>query len=107
MCRNDSVWFGPVSFDGTCKVCSRLLEICAYLLKVMRGARGDSSSVLHDFFVRAYFRTVYFIITYLLSLFSSLIGSSVIITDIQKGIITNLFGYFFVCLGSSIISTYS
>ena len=41
-------------------------------------------------FVRTYFRTVYFILTYLLCLFSILFGSSVISTDIQKDIITKL-----------------
>ena len=70
-------------------------------------ARSVSSSVWHGVFIRTYFRTVYFIITCLLSLFSILFGSSNIGTDIKKGIITNLLGYFFICLGSSIIIKYS
>ena len=59
------------------------------------------------FFVHTYFITVYFITTYLLSFFSILFDSSVINTDTHNGIITNLLGYFFICLGISIISTYS
>ena len=57
-------------------------------------------------FVRTYFRTIDFIITYLLSLFSIFFGCSVISLDTQKGIITNFLGYFFIYLGISIISTY-
>ena len=40
-------------------------------------------------------------------MFSIFFVSSVISTDIKKGIITNLLGYLFICLGISIISTYS
>ena len=57
--------------------------------------------------VRTYFRTVYFIITYLLCLFSISFGSSVISMEIKKDIITNLLGEFFICLGSFVISMFS
>ena len=75
-------WFGLCPIDGTCKGALRLWV----------GARVDSSSVWNDFFVRTYFRTVYFKITYLLCLFSILFGSYVISTDIQKGMINFLLG---------------
>ena len=59
------------------------------------------------FFVRTYSRTVYFIIMDVLCSFSILFDSSIIRTDIQKDIITSLLGYFFICLSSFVISTFS
>ena len=71
--RNDCFWF---------------LELFSRIYQ----AHSVRSSVWNAFFVRNYFRTVSFTITDILCLFSILFCSSVISTDIQKGIITNLVG---------------
>ena len=49
----------------------------------------------------------YFILTYILCLLFILFDISYISTDIQKGTIQILLGKLFICIGSSIISTYS
>ena len=82
--ENGSVGFGLIPIDGTYKVKMVRTEV----MSCPPGDRGvPLGSVLKFemyFFVRTYFRTVYFIIKYLLCLFSILFVSSVISTDIQK-----------------------
>ena len=62
------------------------------LFSIIHQAHSVRSSVKMYFFVRTYFRTVYSVMTHLLCLFSIVFGSSVISTDIQNDIITNLSG---------------
>ena len=83
MCRNGLVRFQLIPIDGTYK--GKIVRT-----EVMSCPQGDRGAPLGCvlqfkmfFFVRAYFRIFYFIITYLLCLFSILFGSSVISTEIQ------------------------
>ena len=71
--RNDCFWF---------------LE----LFSIIYQAHSIRSYVQNVFFRTYLFQNRFFIITYLLCLFLILFGSSVISTDIQKGIKTNLLG---------------
>ena len=68
--------------------------VCTEVMSCQRVDKGVYPRCVLQFemyiFVRTYFRTVYFVITYLLCLFLILFGSSVISTDIQKDIITKL-----------------
>ena len=87
---NGSVRFRLILIDGTYKGKMVRTEAMSFSLWDRGVPLGSVLQFEMYFFVRTYFRTVYFIITYLLCLFSILFGSSVISTDIQKDIITNL-----------------